>query len=52
MQELSAAKRENMALRERCGALSAICQNFIDKNGVERIAGMNDFIAEMQRIIG
>ncbi len=51
MQELSAARRENMELRERCGALSAVCQSFIEKNGVERIAGMNDYVAEIRRIM-
>lgn len=49
--ELSAAKRENLELRERCGALSAVCQSFIEKNGVERIAGMNDYVAEIRRIM-
>ena len=52
MTELSRARRENMELRERYGTLSAVSQSFIEKNGVERIAGMNDYIAEISRILG
>ena len=52
MKELSCARRENMELRERYGTLCAVSQSFIEKNGVERIAGMNDYIAEMQRVMG
>jgi len=51
MQELSRARRENMDLRERYGTLCAISQSFIEKNGVERIAGMNDYVCEIRRIM-
>ena len=52
LRELSAAKRENMELRERYGTLSAVNNSFLEKDGLQRIAGLNDYVAEMQRIMG
>lgn len=51
LQELSAAKRENMSLREHCGALSSVCRSFLGKNSTERISALNDYVAELEKIM-
>lgn len=51
LRELSLAKRENMDLRERCGALCAVNASFLEKDGLERIAGLNEYCSELRRIL-
>lgn len=52
LKELSAAKRENLNLRERYGTLRTINASFLKKDPSERISGIDEYVAEVQHILG
>ena len=50
--ELGMAKRENAELREKYAMLCAVNRGFLQKSGMERIAGLSDYVLAVGEIIG